>query len=144
MDMMFYLRKLILLCILLFSAIADILRYRIPNRIIVCGFVVISVLNFFSPQVVDVNEIAVMLLVLVLLFYFWTKKKMGAGDVKLFALIIFTLPNAESFEILKYGLITASILGIIILIRERKMHTDIKLPLAVCTFLGAVIESLIY
>ena len=126
----------LLTSILIICTYTDIDHYRILNSVIIAGFIIalflILLLNSgFFPQSVYgmVTGMAVMSFWAVIGKLLFKKTALGAGDIKLIALIgVFTGPK-NILLIIFFAFFIASLIGIILGFRYGKLK-DLRLPLA--------------
>ena len=81
------LAEVLLIVLLVIAAVADWRTYRIPNWLTMGGAMLGLVLSGFAPEIGVLNALGGLGLGLVLLLPLWALRVLGAGDVKLMAMV---------------------------------------------------------
>lgn len=114
--------------ILTIAAACDLLTKKIPNLLIVSGYVIafatMIILNGWSEAYIYLIRA---LLTPLALFIFYFLKALGAGDIKLFSVISVFCPTQILIRFIVCSLVIAALTGVVRLLihRElrRKMHS---------------------
>ena len=111
-----------------------VLRFGIP-----LFFVNLVVYNEYFISI-SVNKVLGLLVGggIFLLAMLISPKGVGAGDVKLYAVIGFLLGSRAIFNVLLYALVLGAVCSIVLLISKKKTRKD-ELPLAPYTFIGLLL-----
>ena len=90
-----------------------------------------------------------MLLFILVLFFTFTMKLMGGGDVKLYALLAFSIPNETGFNIMVFSMLLAAIYGSICLVVVNLLSVNRNgrtaahsIPMALFVFMAALALSI--
>jgi len=104
----------ILLLLLCMAASQDFLSYRIGNKLVIPGAVLGVLLNTILPEGAGfIKAIAGWGVGLLLLLPFYLLRTMGAGDVKLVAMVGSFVGSHEIFVVLLYIMITGGVLALL-------------------------------
>ena len=79
--------EMLLIVLLVIAAVADWRTYRIPNWLTMGGALLGLALSGFAPEIGVLNALGGIGLGLVLLLPLWALRVLGAGDVKLMAMV---------------------------------------------------------
>jgi prepilin peptidase CpaA len=106
--------------IILICVLTDILYYKVFNKIVYPGiFLGLLVSIIFQGWRGMRFSMVGILLTMLLLFFFYALRFIGAGDVKLFGVIGGFLGFRETFWIVLYSFLTAGVIGVIFLILRK-------------------------
>lgn len=131
--------------ILAMSAGIDLKIYKIPNRLILVGLVIRTVLLIIEACLFQetikrslFTSIGGGLFAfsLMMILSFVTKRGIGYGDVKLFTLIGYCLGISDTYSVLFYSVLFAAIVGIYLLF-VKKCSRKQKIPFAPFIYMGA-------
>lgn len=105
----------IALILIVWAVSEDVKAFRIPNRLIIAGYiagVIMLVIRGFSGEYIG-NYITGTLVGLSEMLIFYIIKAVGAGDVKLFAVLGLLLGKTLITQLLIVSLVTGGITGVI-------------------------------
>ena len=149
--LLFIVRAMLLLIITGICAVTDLAWRRIPNRIVAAGFASGAILYIVSaglypekipildPKVADISYSIIFIIVLIFLF---SLRLMGAGDIKLYAFVIFMYPGSLSLNIIIISMLTAGVISAAKLIKRHLISGHLvngTVPLAVFIFIASLI-----
>jgi prepilin peptidase CpaA len=100
---------LLLALLLITAAVIDVRTYRIPNWLTMGGAVLGLLINAFGSQIGLLNALGGLGLGLVLLLPLWAVRVLGAGDVKLMAMVGAFLGVPEILGALVFSLIAGGL-----------------------------------
>lgn len=152
---LYFFQKSTLFVVLLLSAAADLSCRRIPNGLLLTGFVGITLCKLWSWLETDCSVYSALLLpavaagtAILLLLPFYRRKMIGGGDVKLIALILFACPSIEGMRKLFYMFLVGVIWFFVDSIREKadsggKKKVRPAIPLGACAAAGFVLDLLL-
>ena len=144
-------RALLLLIITGICAVKDLAWRRIPNRIVAVGFASGAILytvsavlyleniSIVDPEITDISYSIIFIIILIILF---SLRLMGAGDIKLYAFVIFMYPGSLSLNIITISMLTAGVISAAKLIKRHLISghsVNGTLPLAVFIFIASLI-----
>ncbi|WP_430229522.1 A24 family peptidase [Nitrosomonas communis] len=122
---MFSLITIILSILLLIAACHDIRQYRIPNALILLGVILGLLLNILVPQYMGGLGFSMSLaglgVGLVILFPLYLLRAMGAGDIKLMAMIGAFVGPTSMLPITLYILLAGGILALSVVLLRGKL-----------------------
>lgn len=95
-----FFQEILLLFILLAASAADIRSRRIPNGLLLAGFLLTAILKLFDGPTGLFISLFAALGLLVLASPFFLLRMTGAGDIKTAALVIFACPDQNGILIL--------------------------------------------
>ena len=99
-----FFQEILLLFILLAASAADIRSRRIPNGLLLAGFLLTAILKLFDGPTGLFISLFAALGLLALASPFFLLRMTGAGDIKTAALVIFACPDQNGILILGYSL----------------------------------------
>lgn len=105
----------IALILIVWAVSEDVKAFRIPNRLIIAGYiagVIMIVIRGFSGEYIG-NYITGTLVGLSEMLIFYIIKAVGAGDVKLFAVLGLLLGKTLITQLLIVSLVTGGITGVV-------------------------------
>lgn len=105
----------IALILIVWAVSEDVKAFRIPNRLIIAGYiagVIMLVIRGFSGEYIG-NYITGTLVGLSEMLIFYIIKAVGAGDVKLFAVLGLLLGKTLITQLLIVSLVTGGITGVV-------------------------------
>lgn len=105
----------IALILIVWAVSEDVKAFRIPNRLIIAGYIVgviMIVIRGFSGEYIG-NYITGTLVGLSEMLIFYIIKAVGAGDVKLFAVLGLLLGKTLITQLLIVSLVTGGITGVV-------------------------------
>lgn len=136
MKELYLLREVFLLAILFAAAVSDICSQTIPNVLAAVSLPPGLAFSILTPQKSNMADMAAMVLVLLILFFFWQKGRIGGGDVKL-ALCVAALSSAQTgLRLIALSFAVSLFAGLLFQLFGRKT----QYPLAPGMFLAAVLE----
>lgn len=130
--------QILMFTLLIILAGIDYRSHRIPNRLLLAGLIIRTVLILTEilllpetwKQIVVFSVISMVIsLLFMLLLTFLTKHGIGYGDVKLFAWLGFCLGLKETYYILFYSTLLAAVVGIFLMVMK-KTDRKARLPFA--------------
>lgn len=128
--------------ILTASAACDLLTKKIPNLLIVSGYIIafstMIILNGWNDCYIYLIRA---LLTPVILFIFYFLKALGAGDVKLFSVISIFCPTEFLIRFIICSFLVAAIVGMIRLLISRELKYRMKATLSYikdCIYTGEI------
>lgn len=104
-----FFQEILLLFILLAASAADIRSRRIPNGLLLAGFLLTALLKLFDGPTGLFISLFAALGLLALASPFFLLRMTGAGDIKTAALVIFACPDQNGILILGYSLILGAL-----------------------------------
>lgn len=149
--LIFIFRALLLLIITGICAVTDLKWQRIPNRIVAAGFGLGAALYIVSavlypenipivdPEITDISYSIIFIIVLIILF---SLRLMGAGDIKLYAFVVFMYPGSLSLNIIIISMLTAGVISAAKLIKRHLISghsVNGTVPLAIFIFIASLI-----
>lgn len=99
-----FLQKMILLCVLFLAAEHDIADHRVPNRLLLSGFLLLGLCKLFGCPQRLLPAAAFAALLAVFLFPLYLLRMTGAADIKAAALILFCSPDGDGAGMLLLSL----------------------------------------
>ncbi|SDY03241.1 prepilin peptidase [Nitrosomonas sp. Nm33] len=136
---MHILNSTILVALLLFSAWHDIRQYRIPNLLVFSGAIIGVLLNSLLPQ--DMGGLGILTSLaglgvgLVLLLPLYLLRALGAGDIKLMAMVGAFVGPVNMLITTVYILLAGGILAIVVVLLKGKLPKlidNFKIMLLMC------------
>ena len=123
------------------AVVCDLKDYRIPNELIGLGYVASYYLNvlmsgpkgviiFFLKGIWPIAVCYVLFLI----------KALGAGDIKLFSVIATTVGSQDMLQIIVMSLVLGAIVGLIRIIRRRKVFEFSHMHFSICIALSYFIN----
>lgn len=146
-DALKSIKYLIFIFVLFLIAVIDFEQKKIPNHLVF--FILIERTVFFIPEFIMYPEAIVSILItsftgmivsalIMLMCKFLGRGGLGAGDIKLFAVIGFMTGFQGALNIMFYSLFVASVICIFLLI-SKKAKTKQTVPMAPFIFCGTII-----
>lgn len=119
------LTKLVILFLSLGAIAQDLISRKVSNRSVrISALILISVIVWnggFSNLLIGLGG---SLVCFGLGFILWRFGVLGAGDVKVMAVIALSLPWARSVELLFYSLVWGSVLGVVALLLDKTLFQE--------------------
>jgi prepilin peptidase CpaA len=133
-----------LLLILAIASVYDIRERRIPNRLIFTGLAGLVVLAVFSDAKGFVWSIAGLTTGLAIFFPIYAAGWLGAGDVKLMALVGGFFGLQQLLPVMAFILLAGGLLSFGYLLLSRYGLVDNRVPYAVAILMGVLAHLGIY
>ena len=117
----------IALILIVWAVSEDVKAFRIPNRLIIAGYiagVIMLVIRGFSGEYIG-NYITGTLVGLSEMLIFYIIKAVGAGDVKLFAVLGLLLGKTLITQLLIVSLVTGGITGVVELCIKKTCRVEL-------------------
>ena len=138
-----FLKRVFLLWVLWWAALVDYKEYRIPNKCIVIGFIIkiiITIIEVFYGEYTLKNlcfEIFALAIMVGggLLCRFIVKDNLGAGDIKLFVIMVLFLNWDEIWNAVLLSLILCVCMHVVLVVTGKRGWRD-KIPLGPAFALG--------
>lgn len=149
-NMVFYLKRVCLLCVLWPIAYTDIKEYRIPNKFIALGLIYRILIVFVElwmgePIVASlISELAAagILLVATGLCRLCIKNAIGAGDMKLFIVMGLLLGLEGMWSAVFLSLIVSFFIAVFVLVTKKKSRND-NIPFGPAITLGTYLSIML-
>lgn len=149
-NMVFYLKRVCLLCVLWPIAYTDIKEYRIPNKFIALGLIYRILIVFVElwmgePIVASlISELAAagILLLATGLCRLCIKNAIGAGDMKLFIVMGLLLGLEGMWSAVFLSLIVSFFIAVFVLVTKKKSRND-NIPFGPAITLGTYLSIML-
>ena len=151
-TVLFNIKRMVLVSLLWIAAYFDFKSYRIPNKLILLGLALRTVILMFELVFereeilyICVSELiaAAVLLVMSFVAMFVVKNGLGMGDAKLFAVMGLYLGIQGSLSAVFMSLIAIFFISVILMIRKKKKRKD-SLPFAPAILVGTTVAVSIF
>ena len=140
MKEFYLLREVFLLAILFAAAARDICQGIIPNFPAAASLPLGIAFQILTPQKSNMFSGVALVLTLLLLLFFWSKGKLGGGDVKLAFTVALLSPAEKGFRLIAISFPVSLVIGVCYLYFGGKK----EYPLAPGMFLAAILELIIH
>ena len=112
--------------ILTVAAACDLVTKKIPNLIIICGYIIAFTTMFFLNGTDEFYIYIIRALwPIPALFIFYYLRALGAGDIKLFSVISIFIPTEVLIRFIIFSFVIAAIWGILKFIISKELHIKI-------------------
>lgn len=139
MKELYLLREVFLLAILFAAAVSDIRSRTVPNVLAAASLPIGLAFSILAPQKSDPYFMTCLLAVLLFLLLFWSRGKLGGGDVKLAILVAFLQPAKDGLWLIAVSGLISLTIGLLVLVTRKST----EIPLAPGMFLAAVLRIII-
>ncbi len=137
---------IIFLIISSICAVSDTAKRHIDNRVLLSGLIAVIIAFTAKAPHVELRALMLMLLFICVLFFTFTMRLMGGGDVKLYAFLAFSIPNGKGFNIMVLSMILAAAYGAICLmitniffVNKDSKAAAHSIPMALFIFMAALV-----
>lgn len=144
MIILVFLRRIVLLFVYAAAAITDASHHKVYNSLIIFGAAAIAVIHYFSPPHIDAVELVYIAAFILLLLLFYSRRMLGAADVKLYMLLAFACPDSTGVLIIAVSVIIGAGCALCLLVSGMLGFVitegrQLKLPMGIFIFSSAAL-----
>lgn len=117
----------VLIILLILATVSDFKTYRIPNKLILSGLVISFFFQFFKGSFLSVLYcFGTLILVCVVFLPIYFIRAIGAGDIKLFAMITCFIGMKQGLQVIIVAFMIGGIFSLIKLFRYHIFHVQLQ------------------
>ena len=118
---------IVLVILLLLATVSDFKTYHIPNKLILSGLVLSFYFQFLRGSFLSVlNCLGILFLVCIVFLPIYYIRAIGAGDIKLFAMISCFLGMKQGMQVIVVAFIIGGVFSIIKLFRHNIFRVQLQ------------------